>query len=547
MSKRRRDDEPHDGVRDDAWPKALAAIDNLRAIYNRPCSNRPELDGKGHDRTKDAVAGKTLDFMAAFAAEARVWDLVSQRLILPDARALRTRFQTVFRESGRSLCLRVHARVVFLPSDAELARSAHCKGRALFLDLEKHTELVTPVGPMLDGSLGLRGPREQGLWALYELVNGAVTQMWMCPAQQCPADSATSTSFSEERPPTGMQMLERFKETKEWLAFRKQVDTILGSDHCMRSGPLHSISHGHYEMQGRRPTMEDQLALEVLSAPHLAGPASSTVDFLGLYDGHGGAACAKFASLHLHTLVGKAPSFSRGQVLSALHEAFLQADEQFLKTEEASGSCALVAVVGGGRMFLAHAGDSRAVLCSGREAVRLTEDHKPDAREERARIEGAGGSVVFSGNCWRVTHRKTQMMLATSRSLGDLDFKQTSMIAQADARIEAQIESATRGESAEAAASSPTDSSSPLPGLLLAEPTVSERTIDPQDRFIILACDGVWDVLSDQQACDSVRDVLSRPGGSPSAAARKLAGDAYGAGSLDNISVVVALLHPWLP
>ncbi len=48
-----------------------------------------------------------------------------------------------------------------------------------------------------------------------------------------------------------------------------------------------------------------------------------------------------------------------------------------------------------------HAGDSRAVLCRGGKAVRLTEDHKPNLQPERGRVEAAGGRVEWQG-CWRV-------------------------------------------------------------------------------------------------------------------------------------------------
>ena len=83
------------------------------------------------------------------------------------------------------------------------------------------------------------------------------------------------------------------------------------------------------------------------------------------------------------------------------------------------------------------------------------------------------------------------------------------------------------------------------PELLTAAPTIATRPLSASDRFLILACDGVWDVFSDQQACDSVSLALAQ-GGTPEAAARKLAGDAFAAGSEDNISVLVALLHPYL-
>mmetsp|Transcript_56484 Transcript_56484/g.112141 ORF Transcript_56484/g.112141 Transcript_56484/m.112141 type:complete len:113 (+) Transcript_56484:506-844(+) len=82
-----------------------------------------------------------------------------------------------------------------------------------------------------------------------------------------------------------------------------------------------------------------------------------------------------------------------------------------------------------------------------------------------------------------------------------------------------------------------------VPPLLSTEPTIGERRVSAADRFLILACDGVWDVLSDQQACDSVRSALESPNGDADAAARKLAGDAFGAGSEDNISVIVCVLH----
>ena len=83
-------------------------------------------------------------------------------------------------------------------------------------------------------------------------------------------------------------------------------------------------------------------------------------------------------------------------------------------------------------------------------------------------------------------------------------------------------------------------------GALSAIPDVGVVDLLRADAaFLLLACDGVWDVFSDQQACDSVSLALAQ-GGTPEAAARKLAGDAFAAGSEDNISVLVALLHPYL-
>lgn len=54
----------------------------------------------------------------------------------------------------------------------------------------------------------------------------------------------------------------------------------------------------------------------------------------------------------------------------------------------------------GSRLYTAHAGDSRAVLCRQGRPLRLTQDHKPNLPAERARIERVGGRVHFQSNCW---------------------------------------------------------------------------------------------------------------------------------------------------
>ena len=242
----------------------------------------------------------------------------------------------------------------------------------------------------------------------------------------------------------------------------------------------------------------------------------------------------------------------------ALWKAFELCEEAFLSESESnSGSCALCVLAAGDTLYSAHIGDSRAVLCTGERsiAVPLTTDHKPDAPSERTRIEDAGGAVVRGGRCWRVTHAGTSMMLGTSRSFGDRAFKQswevvatTQAIEKAleaeDAAAEAalsepQVPAAGAGHESSAGITDPgishadsTDGGAPslgstasdktetsaafrqallapasIPPLLSAEPTVTSRPISRDDRFVILACDGVWDVLSDQEAVDSVRAV----------------------------------------
>ena len=103
------------------------------------------------------------------------------------------------------------------------------------------------------------------------------------------------------------------------------------------------------------------------------------------------------------------------------------------------------------------------------KAVRLTHDHKPDLPHERARVLAAGGRVEWQG-CWRVVAEsplpgRPAAGLAVSRSLGDAQFKE------------------------------------PLP-LVSSDPDVSVTLLMPGDTMLILASDGVWDVLSDQDAAE---------------------------------------------
>lgn len=120
-------------------------------------------------------------------------------------------------------------------------------------------------------------------------------------------------------------------------------------------------------------------------------------------------------------------------------------------------------------IYVANAGDSRCVLCRGAVAMDLSEDHKPFNEIERNRIESAGGFVSQVG---RINNN-----LNLSRSIGDLKYKQV------------------KGMSAKEQ-------------IITAEPDIMCVKYTPEDEFIILACDGVWDVMTNQDICDFVRERL---------------------------------------
>ncbi|GBF93577.1 phosphatase 2C catalytic [Raphidocelis subcapitata] len=171
---------------------------------------------------------------------------------------------------------------------------------------------------------------------------------------------------------------------------------------------------------------------------------------------------------------------------------------------ELVGSTALVAVVGRREVHLAHCGDSRAVLCRRGAAIALTADHKPDRKDEAARVRALGGRVVFKAGAHRVMG-----LLAMSRALGDHLLRPYV---------------------------------SPDP-----EVTCFQRSLD--DGLLLLATDGLWDSLAPQEAVNlALRSAhRARERGASRTAACRIASSvltraAVQRGSRDNITVVVVHL-----
>ncbi len=240
--------------------------------------------------------------------------------------------------------------------------------------------------------------------------------------------------------------------------------------------------------------------------------------FFGVYDGHGGAKIAQRVSDVLHKHVLKRPEYKAGAFKDALTNGFLDCDDAMRKDDalkdEMSGSTAVTALVrpeaDNMTVFVANAGDSRCVACvDNGDALALSSDHKPADEAERKRIENAGGFVEFN---------RVNGNLALSRALGDFAFKANEGLGPEDQ-------------------------------IVTGMPDVVEEKITNDWDFIILACDGIWDVLSNQEAVDFVTRRIGE-GLEPEEACeelmtRCLASDcSMGGLGCDNMTVViVCFLH----
>lgn len=242
------------------------------------------------------------------------------------------------------------------------------------------------------------------------------------------------------------------------------------------------LRYGVSSMQGWRLEMEDA---------HCAVVGIDGLEdwsFFAVFDGHAGRRISAHCKENLLESILQSEDFqlnattSNGQtndyidrVKAGIRDGFLKLDEEMKKIPEVesgadkSGSTAVCAIISPTHIFIANCGDSRAVLSRAGKAHFATLDHKPNNSEEKERIQAAGGSVMI--------HR-VNGSLAVSRALGDYEYKQGIGLGPCEQLV------------------------SPEP-----EVTAQERDHD-NDEFLVLACDGVWDVFTSEDLCDFVRHQL---------------------------------------
>ncbi|KAL5228073.1 hypothetical protein ABZP36_016338 [Zizania latifolia] len=243
---------------------------------------------------------------------------------------------------------------------------------------------------------------------------------------------------------------------------------------------------------GRRREMEDAVSIR---SDFL--PGSSKHHFYGVFDGHGCSHVATTCQDRMHEVVAEEHNKARSGEVAAWKDVMERSfarmdgevanwastrscDEPACRCEQQMpsrcdhvGSTAVVAVVSPTEVIVANAGDSRAIISRAGAPVALSVDHKPDRPDELERIEAAGGRVIYWDGA------RVLGVLAMSRAIGDGYLK-------------------------------PYVTSEP-------EVTVTERTDD--DECLILASDGLWDVVTNEMACEVVRACF-RSNGPPAPAAR---------------------------
>lgn len=287
-----------------------------------------------------------------------------------------------------------------------------------------------------------------------------------------------------------------------------------------------SPAYGFMSVVGRARVMEDEISIRMnLCRPEING--YRPVHFFGVFDGHGGHHVSALCKENMHVIMEEElmrVKHTGGEVeelwRTAINRSFERMDEmakslcqceglentgvcRFHPQLSLVGSTAVVSLLTPEYIIVANCGDSRAVLCYDGKAVPLSVDHKPEREDERSRIEGCGGQVVFGANGARV-----EGILAMSRAIGDRFLKQ----------------------------------------VVTWEPEYSFWKRNGGDMSLILASDGLWDVLSSEMSCEVVHecqqeDRKTTASSTSTSAAALLVRLAVGRRSTDNISVIVVDLR----
>jgi len=251
--------------------------------------------------------------------------------------------------------------------------------------------------------------------------------------------------------------------------------------------------------------------------------------FVAVFDGHGGAEVSTLLQHRLYDLYSeelakkhweKQNEFgvkrkvvpSKSSHIAALQRGLEQVEEAVIKLDElvyqgSTAVCVVLHVANDGKRTLltANIGDSRAILCRGDKAVDLTRDHKPSDEREMERIRAMGEEVEWDpyGQVYRVRD------LSLSRAVGDRFAKP----------------------------------------VVTSEPEITTFPVmEDEDEFVVLASDGLWDVMSSQDVVDYVHEIMETEIEALSQLDKRknmgkiVANEALERGTADNVCVLVLWL-----
>jgi protein phosphatase 1B len=216
--------------------------------------------------------------------------------------------------------------------------------------------------------------------------------------------------------------------------------------------------------------------------------------FFGVFDGHNGDQISNYVSKELINSILNAdqelfellslnqtylPEQYEDRLRNAITNGFLQLDNEMKLKFTKSGSTAVACLITPTQIYLINCGDSRGLIVSDNQIKVATKDHKPEDQNEKERIKRAGGNVNNNRIEYFIHQSNRTRTLAMSRSFGDYHFKKQTIFNQ-------------------------------IEQIVIAKPDiyVYER-LNEKDEFLVLASDGIWDVIKNEELKQYVHYRLS--------------------------------------
>ncbi|KAK3026326.1 hypothetical protein RJ639_041375 [Escallonia herrerae] len=269
------------------------------------------------------------------------------------------------------------------------------------------------------------------------------------------------------------------------------------------------LSWGSFASCGRRETMEDT---------HFLMPQmwdEEDIHMFGIFDGH--RAAAEFSARALPGFLQMLGSISSPN--GTLLEAFIKTDVAFRSVlgsfRKSRGAIKKDWHPGfRNKLYVANAGDCRTILCRAGCAHALSKDHVASCLEERERVISSGGEVKWQIDTWRLVLLLSRFYLP----LGDAGLMHPN-----------QLSGVTRSIGDD-----------DLKPAVTAEPEITEVMLSVEDEYLVMASDGLWDVMSNVEVVSIIKDTVKEAG----MCSKRLATEAAERGSKDNITVIVVFLRP---
>jgi len=307
------------------------------------------------------------------------------------------------------------------------------------------------------------------------------------------------------------------KIIKEWQIKKSTQlkQNILFSFSRFEQNITNNLKYSEFGIKNKRRIMEDKVAIieniNLFQSEVVNNRSKRPGALFGVFDGHCGVDCALYVSKQLPMYIIQHPEFTQ-DINKVFVDSFDTINKRFTsksrKEPLRSGSTACLALMTSGNtespnsyftgLDVAWCGDTRFGLVKDGKLYFVTNEHKPDDLEEKARIEAAGGSVTFTSGAWRI-----DSALSVSRSFGDVDYQPS----------------------------------------VISDPEIKHFELDGSEDYFIIGCDGLWEALDQNELCSFIyENVVDSEDKNSLNIAELLVRKAQSNGSLDNITAIFVLL-----